>query len=439
MISEILIIFILILINGLFSMSEISIVSSRKARLELKAKKGNKGARAALDLSNTPNRFLSTVQFGITLVGILTGIYSGATITEKMADWFVHIGQQKASFSFLISYGHSISVGIVVVIITFVTLVFGELIPKRIGMSKPEAIAQVMAPIMLILSKITAPFIWLLSATTEIFIRLFNIKADESKITEEEIKAIIDEGATAGTIEEIEQDIVERVFHLGDKRVGALMTHRAEIIWLDANDPLTSNLEKIQTHRHAVYPVSLDELDKIVGIVHVKDILARQLKGEPLEFQAMAGAVNFFPENMSAYLALEKFKDTRIHQALVIDEYGTIVGIVTINDLFDALVGDISQEEGDSISYEKVEREDGSYLFDGQYPWDDFLKEFDLEEDDTHIRGGFHTLSGFILHQLKELPVTGEIIKWNHFSFEVVDMDGMRIDKILVKQIMVNG
>lgn len=421
--NSFLLLIVLTLINGLFSMTEIALSSARKVRLELAAKRGNAGAKAALSLTHIPNVYLSTVQIGITLVSITIGIVGGEAYAEMMKPWIAQI-------PFIGIYALEIASVINVLFVAFISIVFGEMIPKRIGLSKPEAVAQFVAIPMLWISKFARPFVWLLSRTTELFIRLLGIKMDISKVTEEEIKAIIDEGATAGTIEEIEQDIVENVFHLGDKKVGSLMSHRADIIWLDINDTNEENLIKIQRNGHAVYPVCQDELDNVQGVVNVKDLLATLLRNEKIDFSKMVRTVNYFPETMSAYAALEKFKESKIHQGLVVDEYGSLVGIVTINDVFDALVGDISEHDG-QISYEITEREDGSWLIDGQYPWDDFLKEFEVD-DDSHTREGFHTISGFVLHILGELPRTGEVIRWNDFSFEVIDMDGMRIDKILI-------
>ncbi len=423
--NSLILLIILTLITGLFVMSELALTTSRKIRLELLAKKGNSGAKAALSLATTPNKFLSATQIGITLITIVIGAVGGEEFAEKIApsiETLPYVGQ----------YAHQIAAVINIMFVGFITIVFGEMIPKRIGMSKPEAISMVVAIPMMWVMRILRPFVWLLSSTTEVFLRFFNIKVDESKVTEEEIKAIIDEGATAGTIEEIEQDIVERVFHLGDKKVGTLMTNRSDIIWLDANEPYEHNLELIQRHSHAVYPVCDDELDNVLGIITVKDILALTLKKENIDLRKLVRKVNYFPESMNAYSALEKFKESKIHQGLVVDEYGTLVGIVTINDVFDALVGDISETDG-QIAYELIPREDGSWIIDGQYPWDDFVKEFDID-DDTHTREGFHTISGFVLHILEALPHTGEIIRWNNLHFEVIDMDGMRIDKIIVKR-----
>ncbi len=423
--NSLILLIILTLITGLFVMSELALTTSRKIRLELLAKKGNSGAKAALSLATTPNKFLSATQIGITLITIVIGAVGGEEFAEKIApsiETLPYVGQ----------YAHQIAAVINIMFVGFITIVFGEMIPKRIGMSKPEAISMVVAIPMMWVMRILRPFVWLLSSTTEVFLRFFNIKVDESKVTEEEIKAIIDEGATAGTIEEIEQDIVERVFHLVDKKVGTLMTIRSDIIWLDANEPYEHNLELIQRHSHAVYPVCDDELDNVLGIITVKDILALTLKKENIDLRKLVRKVNYFPESMNAYSALEKFKESKIHQGLVVDEYGTLVGIVTINDVFDALVGDISETDG-QIAYELIPREDGSWIIDGQYPWDDFVKEFDID-DDTHTREGFHTISGFVLHILEALPHTGEIIRWNNLHFEVIDMDGMRIDKIIVKR-----
>ena len=426
--NNLILLIFLTFINSLFVMSELALTSVRKIRLELLAKKGHSGAKAALALANSPNKFLSAVQIGITILTIIIGAVGGEEFAGVIAPYFSNI-------PFVGQYSLQIAAALNIMLVGYFTIVFGEMIPKRIALSKPEVIAQLVAIPMTWVMRILRPFVWLLSSTTDMFLRFLNVKVDESKVTEEEIKAIIDEGATAGTIEEIEQDIVERVFHLGDKKVGTLMTNRSDIVWLDVNEPYEHNLELIQTHSHAVYPVCEDELDNVFGIITVKDILALTLKKEKVDLKKLVRKVNYFPESMNAYSALEKFKESKIHQGLVVDEYGTIVGIVTINDVFDALVGDISENDG-QIAYELILREDGSWLIDGQYPWDDFLKEFDVD-DDSHTREGFHTISGFVLHILEALPKEGEVIKWDNFHFEVIDMDGMRIDKIIVKR--VNG
>jgi putative hemolysin len=420
-----LLLLILILISALFVTSETALITARKTRLEIAAKKGHPGARAALALTNAPNKFLSTSQIGITLVTIVIGAVGGEEYAHKIAPYL-------EEYPVIKPYAIIIAKVINVFFISYITIAFGEMIPKRIGMSKPENISQIVAIPMGWVAVLMRPFIWLLSITTDLAMRIMGIKRDESKVTEEEIKAIIDEGAVAGTIEEIEQDIVENVFHLGDKKVGTLMTNRSDIVWIDVTDSVESNLSKMQSNNHSVYPVSDDSFESIIGVVHVKDILSMMLKKQPIDFRTVVRKVNFFPETMSAYSALDKFKDSKIHQGIVVDEYGTIVGIITINDVFDMLVGDISEDDG-QISYELTQREDGSWIIDGQYPWDDFLKEFDVD-DDTHTREGFQTMGGFVLHILGELPKEGQIVEWTNFHFEVIDMDGMRIDKIIVKR-----
>ena len=404
-------------------MSEIALASARKVRLEMAAKKGGAGAKVALALVNAPNRYFSTVQIRITVITLVLGQVGGEAYADEIAPYIEKI-------PFVGTHALEIAKAINIIFVAFITIAFGEMIPKRIGMANPETVAQYIAIPLDWISTISRPFGWLLSKTTEVFMRLLGVKMDESKITEEEIKAIIDEGATAGTIEEIEQDIVENVFHLGDKKVGTLMTNRSDIVYLDANETYEENLATIEKYGHGVYPVCEDELDNILGVVMVKDLLGTLLQKKTLNLRNLVRQVNYFPETMSAYAALKRFKESKIHQALVVDEYGTLVGIVTINDVFDTLVGDISQDDG-QIGYEMTEREDGSFLFDGQYPWDDFLKEFELD-DNTHTREGFHTIGGFILHTIGELPKTGEKLKWNDFELEVIDMDGMRIDKVLV-------
>ena len=421
--ASLILLIILTILTGFFSMSEIALASSRKVRLEMAAKKGSSGAKAALSLVNSPNRYFSTVQIGITVICLVLGLVGGEAYADEIAPYINQI-------PFVGTHALEIAKVINIIFVAFITIAFGEMIPKRIGMANPETVAQLIAIPLNGLATISRPFGWLLSKTTELFMRLLNVKMDDSKITEEEIKAIIDEGATAGTIEEIEQDIVENVFHLGDKKVGTLMTNRSDIVWLDANETYDENLATIEKYGHGVYPVCEDELDNIIGVVNVKDLLSTLLLKKTINLKNLVRQINYFPETMSAYAALKKFKETKIHQAMVVDEYGTLVGIVTINDVFDTLVGDISQDDG-QIGYELTEREDGSFLIDGQYPWDDFLKEFELD-DNTHNREGFHTIGGFILHTLGELPKTGQKLKWNDFDLEVVDMDGMRIDKVLI-------
>jgi putative hemolysin len=422
---ELLIILLLVLLNGIFSMSEIALVSSRKSRLEAAAKNGDSSAKAALHLANSPTRFLSTVQIGITLIGLLTGMYSGDNITSDFEHFI-------ATIPILTPYSHSLAVGTVLVFITYLSLVLGELVPKRIGMANPEAISKFMATPMNLLSKATAPFIALLGFSSDLIIKILNIKQSENSVTEEEIKSLIQEGTSGGVFEEIEQEIVHNVFQLGDRKVTSLMTNRQEIVWLDLEDTVEENKAKIFDSRHSIYPVCRGTVDDVVGLVYVKDLIATDIEAQMADLNAIVRDPVYLPESNRAYQALEKFKEQRVYFGIIVDEYGGMLGVLTMHDIMDALVGDISEdiEEASEI----VRREDGSYLIDAQLPFDDFLHYFNLNIQDTERRElvGFNTLGGFVLHVLENIPKTGEKFKWKHFEFEVIDMDRSRIDKLLV-------
>jgi putative hemolysin len=421
---EILIILFLILLNGVFSMSEIALISARKNRLETAAKKGNTNAKVALDLANSPNKFLSTVQIGITLIGILTGIYSGDKITEDV-KLFVE------GFATLKPYADSIAVGIVVVVLTFFSLVLGELLPKRIGLNYPEAIAKGVAVPMKMVSIITMPFIWLLTISTEGILKILKIRPTaDGKVTEEEIKAIIKEGTEGGEVQEIEQDIVERVFHIGDRKVNSLMTHRKSIVYLSYDDTIEELKAKVLDELHSVYPVCHENLDDVVGIVLLKDLFAGFEKG-PFDLKAITKDPVYLIEHTSAYKALENFKKSKVHYALVTDEYGVFQGIITLNDILEALVGDAADFYEDE--FKLIPREDGTWLVDGHYSLHDFLTYFDM--DDLISDYDVTTLSGLIMTELGNIPKTGEKLIWNRFELEVIDMDGVKIDKVLVKAI----
>lgn len=421
---EILIIFLLILLNGIFSMSEIALVSARKSRLEAAAKRGDRNARIALETANEPNRFLSTVQIGITLIGILTGIFGGETVTRSIEDKLNNV-------ALLSPYAHSLAVTAVVVLITFFSLVLGELVPKRIGLTNPEAIARIVARPMLILSKLTAPFVWLLTFTSDLLIRIFRIRPlADSKVTEEEIRAIIQEGTEGGSVQEIEQDIVERVFILGDRKVASLMTHRNDIAFLDVSWDAARVRTVVLEEMHSLYPVYENDKDDITGVVFLKDIF-RQLSESSFSLREMLSVPQFMSEHVSAYDALKRFKESGVHYGLVMDEFGQMQGIVTMNDLLEALVGDYSDFYAEEFTF--IQREDGSWLIDGQYPMHDFLRKFDLDDSDNEFP--FNTISGLIIHELQTIPHTGQKLRWLNFELEVVDMDGARIDKILLRRI----
>ena len=421
---EILIILFLILLNGVFSMSEIALISARKTRLETAAKKGSKNAKVALDLANSPNKFLSTVQIGITLIGILTGIYSGDKITTDVKT-FVE------TFESIKPYAQSISVGIVVVILTFFSLVLGELLPKRIGLNYPETIAKAVAIPMKVVSIITAPFIWLLTKSTDFILDVFKIKPTaDGKVTEEEIKAIIKESTEGGEVQEIEHDIVERVFHIGDRKVNSLMTHRQSIVYLSLGDTVAQLKDKVLEELHSVYPVCNENLDEVIGIVLLKDLFINFEKGD-FDLKTITRDPFYFIEHTSAYKALENFKKTKVHYALVTDEYGVFQGIITLNDILEALVGDASDFDEDE--YQLVAREDGTWLVDGHYSLHDFLTYFDMDEmtNDYEVT----TVSGLIMTELGNIPKEGEKLIWNKLELEVIDMDGVKIDKVLIKAI----
>jgi len=417
---EIFIILGLILLNGVFSMAEIALVSARKARLEAQANRGDKRAKEALELANHPDTFLSTVQIGITLIGILTGIYSG----EKLKSDLVEFLQQ---FERLKPYSAGLATAIIVVVITYFSLVLGELVPKRIGLSRPETIAKLLAAPMRVVSIITHPFIWLLTKSTHVIVKLFNIQAKDTQVTEEEIKAIISEGTEQGTIEEAEQEIIERVFHLGDRNITSLMTHRSDIHWFDINDNEVSIKEKIVREPHSVYPVCDGDIDNIKGIISLKDLY---VSNDLTLFKQIMKPALFVPENVTAYKVMEKFKEKRVHASFIVDEYGSILGMMTLNDILEAIVGDLP--EPDMEDYEITEREDGSYLVDAQIPFYDFLRSFEKTEWMNEGEQVFDTLAGFILHKLERIPQTGDKMDWQGFTFEIVDMDAQRIDKVLV-------
>ena len=415
---EVLILLFLIVLNGLLVMSEIALVSARKSRLEQLANKGNSRAKAALELSENPEIFLSTAQIGITLIAIVTGVY-----TEHF-----HLQPWIEKISFLRPYAETISTVIVIAIVTFTSIIIGELVPKRIGLIRAEKIAMAVAVPVRILSKITFPIVWLLNKTTKGIFMLFNIKhAKDNVVTEDEIKGMIREGTEFGEIEEAEQEIIERVFHLGDRAITSLMTHRSDIVWIDLNDNMGELMAKAQPLAHSVYPLCNGVIDDIKGIIQLKDVILADKETPVKNF--LRDAI-FVPENITAYQVLEKLKQSRIHSAFIVDEYGTLQGMITLNDILKAIVGGVAQDE--HPDYEITERKDGSFLVDAQLPFYNFLGHFDKSEWIDEDEQEFDTLGGFVIHQLERIPVTGDNFEWRGFTFEIIDMDGARIDKLLV-------
>ena len=405
-------------------MSEIALISARKNRLETAAKKGNESAKTALDLANSPNKFLSTVQIGITLIGILTGIFSGDKITSDVR-MFVE------NFEVTKPYAESIAVGIVVLVLTFFSLVLGELLPKRIGLNYPEAIAKAVAVPMKVISILTAPFIWLLTISTEFLLKILHIKPSaDGKVTEEEIKAIIKEGTEGGEVQEIEQDIVERVFHIGDRKVSSLMTHRKSVVFLPLYADKSQVRDLMLKELHSIYPIFDKNYDDIVGVVNLKNIFAH-FENVDFNLKSIMTDAPFIMEQTTAYKALENFKKSGIHYAFVSDEYGVFQGVITLNDILEALVGDAADFYKED--FQLVAREDGTWLVDGHYSLHDFLTYFDLDEltNDYEV----NTVSGLIMTELSRIPKQGEKLIWQKFELEVIDMDGVKIDKVMVKSL----
>ena len=405
-------------------MSEIALISARKNRLETAAKKGNDSAKTALDLANSPNKFLSTVQIGITLIGILTGIFSGDKITTDVRTFVENFEVTKP-------YADSIAVGIVVLVLTFFSLVLGELLPKRIGLNYPEAIAKAVAVPMKIISILTAPFIWLLTISTEFLLKILRIKPSaDGKVTEEEIKAIIKEGTEGGEVQEIEQDIVERVFHIGDRKVSSLMTHRKSVVFLPLHADKSQVRDLMLKELHSIYPIFDKNYDDIVGVVNLKNIFAH-FENVDFNLKSIMTDAPFIMEQTTAYKALENFKKSGIHYAFVSDEYGVFQGVITLNDILEALVGDAADFYKED--FQLVAREDGTWLVDGHYSLHDFLTYFDLDEltNDYEV----NTVSGLIMTELSRIPKQGEKLIWQKFELEVIDMDGVKIDKVMVKSL----
>lgn len=420
--TEVFILLILIIVNGLFVMSEIALVSARKGRLESMANKGDAKAKAALDLAENPEKFLSTAQIGITLISILTGVYSG----EKFSE---HLKPVLEKVDFLKPYASSLSTVLIVILVTFLSIIVGELIPKRMGMLRAEKIARAVAGPMNVLSAITYPIIWLLNNISSLFFKLIKIKpASDSAVTEEDIKAMISEGSELGTIEEEEKEIIERVFHLGDRKITGLMTHRTEIVWFDEDDTVQTIIDQADDIIYSTYPVCSKSVDDIKGIIYIKELLKADTTAK---LGSLVKPALFVPENNTPYQLLEKIKATKIHSCFIVNEYGTMEGMITLNDIMEAIVGDVPQTGQEE--YEIIERNDGTYLVDAQLAFYDFLSRFEKTEWVNEDEHQFDTVAGFVLHELERIPTTGDSFEWRGFTFEIVDMDGQRIDKLLVK------
>jgi magnesium and cobalt exporter, CNNM family len=420
-----LVIFLLIIINGIFAMSEIAVVSARKSRLQQLAEAGNTKARAALELANAPNQFLSTIQVGITLIGVLAGAFGGATIAKHLAVWLEELPP-------LAPYSQALSLALVVAVTTYLSLIVGELVPKRLALNSPERLAAAMAGPMRTLSMLAYPLVHVLGLSTEFVLHLLGMKpSTEPAVTEEEIRALIEEGARSGMFEEAEREMVERVFRLGDRRVGAVMSPRTEIVWLDSEAPLEEIRDTIMGSAHSRFLVAQGSLDNVLGIVQAKDLLVHFLGEHAVDLTTILQQPLFVPETMSALKVLELFKQSGTHIALAIDEYGGIQGLVTPNDILEAIVGDLPAA-GEDAEPLALQREDGSWLLDGMLPVDEFKALFHLGPLPGEEQAVYHTLAGFVIMQLGRIPRAGDYFEWDEWKIEVVDMDGNRVDKVLV-------
>jgi putative hemolysin len=425
---EALIIFLLIVLNGLFAMTEIALVSVRKSRIEQQAEDGNGDARTALELIASPNRFLSTVQVGISLVGVFAGALGGASFADGLAVWFDKIPG-------MAPYSHAVALVVVVLIITYFSLVIGELIPKRLALQSSEKISLAAARPMKMLSRLVSPVVNLLAASTELGLKLLGVKGpQESPVSDEEIMLLVEQARETGAVQDVEQDMVESIFRLGDRRADAIMTPRVDLVWLDIQESLEMNIKKVLASSHSLFPVGDGSLDEIIGIVRAKELVGRKLNGEQVHLEKIVIPPLFVPESMPALKVLELLKTPGNRAALVIDEYGGLQGLVTLSDVLQAIIGDVPTP-GESFEPQVVEREDGSYLFDGQLQIDELKDILDLDELPEEDHAGFQTLGGFMMNQLGEIPTAGQHFEWEGLRFEVVDMDGRRVDKVLVERL----
>jgi putative hemolysin len=422
---EIALILILIVLNGVFAMAEIAILSAKKSRLQKLANEDDKNAQTALELAQHPNKLLSTVQIGITLIGILAGAYGGSTVADSLAVEFAKVPA-------IASYSAQLAFVLVVGIITFLSLIIGEIVPKRLALLNPERIAIKIARPMGVLSSFASPLVFILSASTDFVLRFFPIpKSKESQVSDEEVKLLLREGTQIGVFESAEQDIVERTLKLSDKRVNALMSPRAEIDWIVLDSSITAIRKKVTASAHSHYPVCRDSLDSVVGIVKTSDVLTDYLEDGKIDLKKSLHKPVFVPESMPALKLLELFKKSGIHMALVIDEYGSIKGLVSLTDVLEEIVGDIPDID-DLDEQEITKHDENSWLVNGVLPIEEFKEYFHIRKLPSEKTGVYHTIGGFVMNRLGKIPLTGDKTEWNEYTFEVVDMDGNRIDKILV-------
>lgn len=424
---EFLLLILLILLNGVFAMSEIALITARRARLVRLAEDGDGAAVAAIELHDEPTRFLSTVQIGITSIGVLSGIVGETVLAEPLAAWLHGMGVEQDS-------AEVAATGLVVALITYVSIVIGELVPKRIGQFNPEGIARLVARPMRLLAVVTRPFVRLLSLSTDTLLRLLgqNEMPDQG-VTEEEIHAMIEEGSESGVIEQQEHQMVRNVFRLDDRQVGSLMIPRSGITCLDLERPLEENLACIAGSEHSRFPVCRGGLDEVLGIINTKQLLKQHLQGGPVDFQALMQPAVFVPETLTGMDLLEHFRASGSQIVLVVDEYGEVLGMVTLQDILEAVTGEFRPHNQEDAW--AVQREDGSWLLDGLIPVPELKDRLELKEVPEEDKGRYHTLSGLIMWLLGRLPGTGDIATWEGWRLEVVDLDGKRVDKVLASRV----
>jgi putative hemolysin len=424
---DLLLLAVLFLLNGVFAMSELAIASSRKTRLQQWADEGNGRAAAALQLAEHPNRFLATVQIGITLIGIITGFFGGAALSAS-------VQQQLTRIPALAPYSGPVSVFLVVGLITYLSLLVGELVPKRLALQNPERIASLVAPPMLALSRVTAPIVWFLGVSSEFLLRLLGVReAGDAPVTEEEIEILLQEGAAAGVFAPAEHEMVEGIFDLGEREARELMTPRYRLIALDVDDPLEENLRKMADSPHQVFPVYEGDLDHLIGLAPVKKLWAASLAGEAIDLRTLADPALIVPETLPALTALERFRDRSVNVAMVVDEFGGVQGLLSLHDLMEAITGDL--EPSLTTDQAWVQRPDGSWLLDGALPIHEVRDVLELDALPGEEDGAFETLGGFIMNRLERIPAVGDATDYGGLRFEVADMDGRRVDRVLVSQV----
>jgi putative hemolysin len=421
---EIALLFALILLNGLFAMSELALVSARRVRLQKLIDEGDKSAAAAVKLGEDPTRFLSTIQIGITSIGVLNGIVGEAALAGPLAVWLAGMGVNEP-------YNHYAATGLVVVVITYFSIVVGELVPNRIGQSHPETLARLVARPIDWLAIATKPFVLLLSVSTRALLRLLGVKeSNANSVTEEEIHAMLAEGTTAGVIESHEHTMVRNVFRLDDRQIGSLMVPRSDVVTLDLDQPFEANMSRVESSDHARFPVVRGNMSHVVGVVNARKWLSQALRGDSRELSGQPLQEPLYvPETITGMELLDNFRQSDVHMAFVIDEYGEVQGIVTLQDLIEAITGEFSPKDPDT-SWAML-REDGSWLLDGHIPVPELKDRLDLDAVPEEERGRYHTLSGMMMLLTGRLPKETDMVMWEGWRLEIVDMDGRSIDKVL--------